>query len=132
MVRFTGILVAEPPTINCEVPGDLVPVNGVHITLLSSELTSEVRRELRSADLSALPAFPTVTMGESYIADNGARRTLVCDVNEQDLVRGWLEAAIDQLGIPVLINPSRVWHVSVANRTGSPHDSIPDPWNHRG
>ena len=132
MVKFTGILVASVPLPSCEIPAGFLPVDQPHITLLSSELGKDVRKALKGRDLSALPAFPAVTFGPAYSADNGTKASLVCDVIEQGAVRAWVESAVAALGIAVVVDPSRVYHVSVANRTGSQFDGVPDPWNHRG
>jgi hypothetical protein len=131
MVKFTGILVASVPLPACEIPAGFLPVEEPHITLLSSELGKDVRKILKGKDLSILPPFPAVTFGPAYSADNGTKASLVCDCVEQAEIRAWVESAIATLGIPVTLDPSRVYHVSVANRTGSKFDSVPDPWNHR-
>lgn len=131
MVRFSNILVADPPACNVTIPEGLIAVDHPHITLLSNELSREVRATMRGRDLASLPAFPEVTFGEPYIAETAERRTLVCDCIEQDAIRAWVESAVAALGIPVVVDPSRVYHISVANTTGSQFNSIPDPWNHR-
>lgn len=132
MVKFTGILVASVPLPAVEIPAGFLPVDQPHITLLSSELGKDVRKALKGRDLSALPDFPAVTWGAPYSADNGIKASLVCDCVEQSQIRAWVESAVAALGIAVVVDPARVYHVSVANRTGSQFDSVPDPWNHRG
>lgn len=131
MVKFTGILIASVPMPAIAVPDGYVMVDVPHITLLSNEIGKDVRRAIKGMDLACLPAFPNVTFGMPYLADNGTKASVVCDVNEQDEVRAWVESAITALGVTVTMNPERVYHISVANRTGSRYDSVPDPWNCR-
>lgn len=131
MIKFTGILVASVPLPAVEIPAGYLPVDQPHITLLSSELGKDVRKAMKGMDLACLPPFPSVTFGPAYSADNGTKASIVCDCNEQAEIRAWVESAVAALGIAVTLNPERVYHVSVANRTGSQFDSVPDPWNHR-
>ena len=132
MVKFTGILIASVSLPSCEIPAGFLPVDQPHITLLSSsELGKDVRKAMKGMDLACLPSFPSVTFGPAYSADNGTKASVVCDCVEQDAIRTWVESAVAALGIAVTLNPERVYHVSVANRTGSQFDSVPDPWNHR-
>ncbi|MFA6270670.1 MAG: hypothetical protein WC657_05705 [Candidatus Paceibacterota bacterium] len=132
-VAFTGILVAEvTEVIPANIPEGYVRVDHTHITLLSSELSKAVRAYLKSNwGASSLPAFPNVTFGETYLADNGKKASLVATCNEQAEIRAWVQQVVAILGLDVQVDPSRVYHVSIANRTGSQFDSVPDPWNHR-
>ena len=114
------------------VPEGYIAVFCPHITLLSHELSKSVRAELKATwGSNTLPDFPEVTHGEPYFASNGAKESWVVDCIEQDAIRAWVTEVITLLGLDVTIDPSRVYHLSVANRTGSPYDSVPDPWNHR-
>ena len=136
MVRFTGsILVADAPANIEAIPAPFIaiPEKERHITLLSSELSPAVRKELKASwGSNTLPPFPEVTYGYGpYIADNGNKCSIACDVMEQDAIRAWVIEVVKILGLDITIDPSRVYHVSVANLTGSPFASVPDPWNHR-
>lgn len=132
-VEFKNILVAEVTQApSAELPEGFVRVDHTHITLLSSELSKPVRAYLKSNwGSSSLPEFPSVTFGESYLADNGKKASVVADCNEQEAIREWVSEVVSILGLDVTVDPSRVYHVSIANRTGSQYDSVPDPWNHR-
>ena len=130
MIAFTGILVAQVALPVVEVPAGYVPVDHPHITLLAGELGKD-RKAWKAADLSSLPAFPSVTFSAPYLASNGAKESVVCDCVEQQAISEWLAQAIAIVGIPAVLNPARVFHISVANRTGSQYDSVPDPWNCR-
>lgn len=130
MIAFTGILVAQVALPVVEVPAGYLPVDHPHITLLAGVELGD-RKAWKTADLSLLPVFPSLTFGPTYFASNGTKESVVADVVEQDIIREWLVQAVAILGIPAVLNPSRVYHISVANRTGSQYDSVPDPWNHR-
>lgn len=133
---FTGILVAkgfEPSTFTGMVPEDMQPVKELHMTLLSSELDKEVRKHVKSVfNPAALHPFPNVTFGNPYKADNGKKSSIAVDANEQVAIRTWCKLACAVMGLPEsTVNEARVYHVSIANPTGSQFDSVPDPWNNR-
>ena len=134
MVDFSGILFAtvELPS-GVAIPEGYKQVTSLHITLLSSELPKAVRKELKGIwGMSSLPEFPSITFeSKPFFANNGKKESLVLNCNEQDEIRAWLVEVIAILGLSVTVNPERVFHLSVANRTGSKFDSVPDPWNHR-
>ena len=129
MIAFTGILMAQVALPVIDVPTGYLPVDHLHITLLAG-LELGNRKAWKTADLSLLPAFPSLTFGPTYFASNGTKESVVCDCNEQTAIREWLVQAVAILGIPAVLNPERVFHISIANRTGSQYDSVPDPWNH--
>jgi hypothetical protein len=129
-IEFTGILVAQTVLPAIEIPSGYLPVKYAHITILANELGKD-RKAWKTANLKSLPAFPSVTFSAPYLASNGTKESVVCDCIEQDAIREWVIQSIAILGIPVTLNPERVFHISVANRTGSQYDSVPDPWNHR-
>lgn len=135
---FKSILIGHlyeegDPFASLTIPDGMVRVDQIHVTILSSELDKDTRKILKGKDLSILSPMPTVTFGAPYVASNSdtGKQSLVCDCNEQAEIRAWVESAVAALGIAVTLNPERVYHVSVANRTGSQFDSVPDPWNHR-
>lgn len=130
-VKFTGILVAvDFHVFEIDIPEPFKAVDHIHITLLSSELSPGARKALKGKDLSKLPPFPKVTFGTTHIADNGKKISIYADCMQQDAIRAWVEQAIAILGIDAKVDPARVYHVSIANLTGSQYDSVPDPWNH--
>ena len=134
MINFSRILTAEPRDFAVPIPPNMKPVDASHVTLLSRELSRAGRDKLESMDLSCLPPFPALTWGPAYLADNGKKCSLVRDAREQEEVAHWVALAVHRLGLgpeDVRLDPSRVYHVSVANMTGSPFDSVADPWNHR-
>lgn len=114
-----------------KIPEGFVSVDHLHITLLSSELSKEARKDLKGKDLSSIPSFPSVSFLEPYVAHNGVKGSIVVDCVEQSAIKEWVEGIVEQLGIDCKINPERVYHLSIANFTGSQFDSVPDPWNHK-
>jgi len=133
-VKFQGILFAtvdNPPQV--DLPEGMVPVDELHITLLSSERDKEARKRFKQAwaeKSDQLLPFPNVTFGPAYFADSGKKRSIACNVVEQNAVRQWVIACLVLLGIEADAY-FKVYHVSVANPTGSKFDSVPDPWRYR-
>jgi len=141
-LSFTGILQvslddSEVPDV--PVPEGMALIEALHITLLSSSIKPHRKafKKAFKAVRDSLPPFPGVTFGEPYIADNGEKRSMVCDVIEQARVHEWVTecvlrcADVDETIADVEPESDRVYHVSVANTTGSRFDSVADPWNHR-
>jgi len=133
-VKFQGILTVDVATIpQVDIPTDMQLIDQLHITLLSSEFSKETRKAFKKAWKNIkgnLPEFPAVTFGPAYVADSGKKRSLVCNVIEQNIVRQWVVKCLALADIQA--DPYyRVYHVSVANPTGGKFDSVPDPWNYR-
>ena len=131
MIKFVGILVAEPIGFKCPIPEGFFYIDHPHITLLSWELSKENKQKLRDTDLSILDEFPSITWNKPYLADNGKKISIVRDAIEQQAIKAWVWKAIADLKLDCYVDNSRIYHVSVANKTGSQYDSVPDPWNHR-
>ena len=135
-VKFSGILQAEVDI--RDLPEIAPPLfvyldeKDLHITLLSSEI-KECRKEFKKVWKErgkSLPPFPRVTYGEPYIADNGEKRSFVIDLSpkSQSDVAKWLAQALETLGIGSMVNhQGRVYHVSLANLTGSKFDHGSEP-----
>jgi hypothetical protein len=133
MIEFAGILKAIMPSPSIAIPQGFVRVSEPHITLMARELSKPVKAELKATwGSNTLPEFPTVTYGQPYYSSNGVKQSIVVDCVEQSEIRVWLQDVIRILMLDVTLDPTRVYHLSVANRTGSPYDSVPDPWNHPG
>ena len=133
---FKGIFVAKTDDSSMfagMIPEGMQLVSVLHITLMSSELSKDARKQVKkNFNPSVLPLFPNVTFGKPYMANNGEKSSIVVDVNEQNAVRTWCKLACVILGLPEdTVKDARVYHVSIANPTGVPFDSVPDPWNHR-
>ena len=131
MIKFTGILTAKPRNYMCNFPKKYIHVDNPHITLLSYELDEDSRSLLKHKDLSILPKFPMLTWGHPYIVNNNVKESVVRDAIEQNLIKFWLKVSLGLLQLNIEPDPNRIFHVSIANRTGSQYDSVPDPWNHK-
>jgi len=134
--EFRGILVAkgiDASTFSGMIPEGMKPVDVLHMTLLSSELDKEARKHVKGVfNPDILPPFPSVTYGEPYEANNGTKHSVAVNANEQNAIRTWCKLACAIMGLPEeTVNEARVYHVSIANLTGSQFDSVPDPWNHK-
>lgn len=52
------------------------------------------------------------------------KKSLFVLVNEQDALKAYMDNLGPSLGIELQIEPNRVYHVSLANLTGNPMDSV--------
>lgn len=142
-VSFKGILQAHIEDLS--VFPDLAPpmfiylaVEDLHITILTSKelgpLKDQFEKDWKNYQ-DLFPLFPEVSFEtEPYISDNGSKRSWVLNLAHWSQIKVWywLYRVLVVMGLERKIQPSeRVFHVSLANRTGIRFDSVPDPWNHK-
>lgn len=93
---------------------DLVPlpINKLHITLLHQSLAKPLKK-------SILPTFEgTISFGDAYVIERGDRKSAFVVVNEQDALREYIK------GLNIEPEAQRVYHISVANKTGTTDASV--------
>lgn len=121
-------------------PKGFVYLNGedLHITLLTMTELRPFGAEFRKAwkeHADKIPPFPEVAFEKlPYIAKSKEKSSWVLDLDRwsQLKVWYWLYKVLSLMGLERNVQPSkRIFHVSLANRTGSKYDSVPDPWNYR-
>lgn len=142
-VSFKGILQAHVEDLS--VLPEIAPKGFIylgeedlHITLLNSKELGEYKEQFKrdwKNHQDLFPLFPEISFeAEPYIARNEGKCSWVLDLDKwsQFVVWYWLHKVLKIMGLHKVVQPSdRVFHVSLANTTGSRFDSVPDPWNHR-
>lgn len=141
-VELKGILQAHVEDLSSfpEIaPKGFIYLNGedLHITLLTMKelepFGSEFRKTWKEYK-KIMPPFPEVSFKKDpYISNDGQKCSWVLDLDRwsQFKVWNWLYKVLSIMGLEKKVQPSnRVFHVSLANRTGSKNDSVPDPWRH--
>lgn len=118
---FSGILKMLPANAPLDIQSgvisrypELLPIapEKLHITLLHQS----VAKPLKGKEI--LQYEGDITYGDCYIAKRGEQVSAFVVINEQDDLRNYVE------GFGVGIEPARIYHISLANLTGNPGDSV--------
>jgi hypothetical protein len=134
-VKFQGILKTTP----IEVMGELqklaqglqetnkeavlLPEEKWHVTLIHQSILKPFRKELKSMELPPAPAVQIIPKVEERPPD-GEKRSWVVWLENQEEMRGYVNQLMQQLGGQPNPEPDRRFHVSLANLTGNPGDSV--------
>jgi len=94
-----------------------LPEDKLHVTLLHQQLAKPLKKV-------AVPPMQTeITFDPSkvYMIEREGKKSVFAVVNEQDAIKEYMNS-IAQMGVQ--IEPSRTYHVTVANLTGNVADSV--------
>ena len=129
-VSFSGIIkaksdliVSAAQTARADLPAEAVPLHDdrLHVTLVHQSIAKPWKKEFRDAVLPDCPDFnllPDVQMRE-----DGDRRSWVLWVDDEGQYA--LKAyVLELLGVDEDPEPQRRFHISLANLTGEPGDSV--------
>jgi len=118
---FSGIVKMLPANAPLDIQNNILPrhpellpiaAEKLHITLLHQTIAKPLKgRELPQYD-------GAITFGDCYIAKRGDLVSAFVVVNEQDELRAY----VDSFGVG--IEPTRVYHISLANLTGKTSESV--------
>jgi hypothetical protein len=141
-VDFSGILKlspSNPPTGKQKDLSDsfkehkLIPISAenLHITLLNQAVLKPLAKELKGR---TFPEYKgTITYGDAFLVNREEKKSIFVVVNEQSEISSYISKALKEMGITealkekgITVKPeeSRIYHISLANMTGNPHDSV--------
>ena len=141
-VKFSGILKLMPSpetlaTIDAllaELPPEAVPLpsDKWHVTLIHQGILKPFRKELKRLDKAGmLPPPPSVNINPKVdhrvgIAPGSEmeRQSWVVWVENQGPLATYVNEVMELVGGPHNPEPTRVFHISIANLTGNPGDSV--------
>ena len=137
-VKYQGILKLTPsPSIVSNVssllqqlPPDAVPLpeDKFHVTLAHQSVLKPYKKQLKqlSKDGMLPPPPPAVLEGavEERVDEALGRKSWVVWVSNQDDMRNYVNQIMDLVGGPPNPEPDRRFHISIANLTGNPGDSV--------
>ena len=130
-VKFSGILktipieaMGELQELSQQLPDEavLLPEDKWHVTLIHQSILRPYRKELKSMELQPAPAAKLIPEIEER--RDGERRSWVVWLENQDKMREYVNQLMEQLGGQPDPEPDRRFHVSLANLTGNPGDSV--------
>lgn len=118
---FSGIVKMLPASAPLDIQRDvlekrseLIPIvpEKLHITLLHQSAAKPLKGK-------EIPQYEgDITYGDCYLAKRGEQVSAFVVINEQDELRNYVES------FGVGVEPTRIYHISLANLTGNPGDSV--------
>jgi len=104
--------------------GVALPDDRLHITLIHQSVLNSHKKELKGQSFPS-PEFDISFEDELYECVEGPeKRSWVLYVKNQEDLRSYVNNFMEGLGQPPNPEPDREFHISLANLTGKPTDSI--------
>ena len=121
-----------PPWSDVPIPVKLLPSKKFHVTLAHQSVLKPFKNQLKAMDKAGqLPPSPVVELNPRWEERDDPtmqRRSYVAWVMNQDVVAAYLNSVMELVGGPTNVweteMPPRRFHVSLANLTGEPGDSV--------
>ena len=136
--KFTGILKLVPSTETLEeirllsltLPAEAVILSDdkLHVTLVHQSHLKPYRSALKAlSDAGELPVPPKAVLKKELdekLNDDLGRRSWSIELINQDVMHGYVNEVMTMIGGQPNPEPERVFHISLANLTGNPGDSV--------
>ena len=134
-VEFSGILklmpdanvVASTLLLSEQLPPEaiMVPDDKLHVTLIHQGILKPYRKELKTMQFPPAPAAILEPAIEERVDDVQGKRSWVVWLQNQDEMKTYVQEVMQLLGAPPGDpEPERRFHISIANLTGKPGDSV--------
>ena len=137
-IKFSGILklmpepevIAHAKSLIETLPEEAVPLGDdrLHITLAHQSVLKPFRKQLKAlAKTGGLPPAPVVVLGnkwEERVNEELGRKSWVVSVENQNELRNYVNQVMELVGGTSDPEPQRRFHISLANLTGNPGDSV--------
>lgn len=95
----------------------------LHITLVHQSILKPFRKQLKNMNFPEPPLI--ILEGEVWERESLGKKSWAVRVANQDEMREYVAKIMEMLGSEnTNPEPERVYHVSLANLTGNPHDSV--------
>jgi hypothetical protein len=137
-VKYSGILKLKPDqdivqqlhSISAALPEEavLLPENLWHVTLIHQSILKPYKKQLKEMDkIGQLPEAPTPLLSrevEERVDEALRRKSWVVWLENQEEMRGYVNSIMKMVGGVLNPEPDRRFHISLANLTGNPGDSV--------
>lgn len=141
-VPWWGELDISNPKVRCRIDEEgktlcetrPLPPDKFHVTLVHQSMLKPYKKQLKVLDKAGwpgLPPSPPITLDSRWEERDdldSQRRSWVAWVQNQEAVGAYLNKIMEMIGAPMNIweieSPQRRFHVSLANLTGEPGDSV--------
>ena len=136
--KYTGILKLVPSTETLEelrllsetLPEEAVLLSddNLHITLIHQSHLKPYRSVIKPlSEAGELPVPPKAILKKEWdekLNDDFGRQSWSVELVNQDVMRGYVNEVMTMIGGQPDPEPERVFHISLANLTGNPGDSV--------
>jgi hypothetical protein len=136
-VIYSGILMLDPDAALIEyiqsikLPDDAVRLSSedLHVTLLGFKALKSYKKALKAIRVAGnIPEGPSISLlpdVEKRVDEASNRTSWVLWVENQQEMKDYVNLVMGMVGGPDDPEPNRRFHISIANLTGNPHDSVP-------
>ena len=97
-----------------------LPPDKLHVTMLHQKLA----KPLSKVSVPALDTSLSFNPNQVYLIEREGKKSVFVVANEQEAIKDYMNNLGKNLGIELQIEPSRLYHVTLANLTGNPADSV--------
>jgi hypothetical protein len=125
MIKPGNIIVSELEALQLMLPEEAVKLSpeDFHVTLIHQSVLKPFRKEIKSIDLPTAP--PIILDNEVFERTSPGKKSWAVRLQNQDEMREYVNEVMELLGSDnTNPEPERVFHVSLANLTGEPRDSV--------
>ena len=134
-VEFSGVLkimpdaniVASVLLLSEQLPPEaiLLPDEKLHVTLIHQSVLKPYRPVLKTVEFPSPPPVILETSIEERVDEAQEKRSWVVWLQNQDKMKAYVQDVMALLGAPAGDpEPQRRFHISIANLTGKPGDSV--------
>ena len=134
-VKFSGILklmpdanvVASVLILSDQLPPEAIPLpdDRIHVTLIHQSILKPYRKILKTMQFPPPPVPILETSISERIDELQGKRSWVVWLQNQDEMKAYVQEVMSILGAPPGDpEPDRKFHISIANLTGKPGDSV--------
>ena len=103
----------------------LLPDEKLHVTLIHQSILKPHRPALKTMEFPSPPPAMLETSIEERVDEAQGKRSWVIWLQNQDEMKAYVQEVMALLGAPAGDpEPSRRFHISIANLTGKPGDSV--------
>jgi tRNA nucleotidyltransferase/poly(A) polymerase len=133
-VKFSGILKIMPSVKNIELIESLIydlppeaiplPIEKFHVTLIHQSILKPYKEKLKALKLPLAPSVIIEPTCCPRINDSEGKKSWVVWVKNQADMTAYVNEVMKMIGGPSNPEPERVFHITVANLSGNPGDSV--------
>ena len=135
-VKYSGILKITPSASTLEQVRNLqdeikdptavaLPEKAIHVTAVHQDYMKPYRKKLKNIELPEAPE-PILDIEKGIqIKKSGSKKSWAVPLRNQQEMREYVKNIMEMLDSPNTDpEPERIFHISLANLTGNPHDSV--------
>lgn len=101
-----------------------LPADKLHITLLNQSILKPYAKEIKGKSIPQYGGSLTYIDIYSVVREDEGKHSVFVVLEEQSELADYVSEVLSSLGVSAEPESSRVYHISLGNKTGSPFDSV--------